>query len=78
MLGNNRRKMPGPATHFKMEISDIGEELEGIVTEPEVIVHGQNRATLIRKAERQLREKHGYQRPIVMTKTPTGKPGNRF
>jgi hypothetical protein len=66
-------------THFSMSIASVDEnELEGIISEPEVIVHGENRPTLIRKAERELREKHGIQRPVVKTSIPSGKPGNKF
>lgn len=65
-------------TYFNMSISDIGEELEGVIVKPDVIVHAENRATLIRKAERQLREKHQVSHPIVAAKVPTGKPGNKF
>jgi hypothetical protein len=47
MISNKRRKRGTVPTNFDMSISDIGEELEGIIVDPEVIVHGQNRATLI-------------------------------
>lgn len=66
-------------TRFDMSITDLGGgELEGIITDPEVIVHGDNRPTLIRKSERQLREKHSVHHPEIKTKLPTGKPGNRY
>jgi hypothetical protein len=78
MLLSKRRKPITAPAYFNMSISDIGEELEGVVVDPEVVVHGQNRATLIRKSERELREKHHIRRPSVMTKIPSGKPGNKF
>lgn len=42
-----------------MAISYIGNgELEGSIANPDVVVHATNRATLIRKAKRQLNEKY--------------------
>jgi hypothetical protein len=68
-----------PTTYFNMSIVSVDKsELEGIISEPEIIVHAENRATLIRKAERELREKHNIQRPVVKTQIPSGKPGNKF
>jgi hypothetical protein len=78
MIASKRRKQPSTATYFDMSITDIGEELEGVIVEPEIIVHAGNRATLIRKAERELRQNHGILRPVVKTKAPSGKPGNKF
>ena len=50
MINNKRRKKPAIPEHFDMSISDIGEELEGVILKPDVIVHAENRATLITKA----------------------------
>jgi hypothetical protein len=76
---SKRRKQQTIPTDFDMSINDIGEgELEGIVSDPEIVVHAQNRPTLIRKAERELREKHSISRPVVRTKVPSGKAGNKF
>lgn len=76
---NKRRKKETTATRVNMSIADIGEnELEGITSDPEVVIHADNRATLIRKAQRELREKHNIPRPVVMTKVPSGKCGHKF
>jgi hypothetical protein len=61
-------------THFAMAISYVGDgELEGIVDAKSVnvVVHAGNRATLVRKAKRELTEKHGFVCPVINLPKPS-------
>jgi hypothetical protein len=63
-----------PVVYFDMAITYIGGgELEGIV-DPDsvnVIVHASNRATLVRKAKRELTEKDGFICPVINLPKPS-------
>jgi hypothetical protein len=64
----------GKTTVFEMSVTYAGEgELQGIIEAPEVIVHAGNRANLIRRAQRVLREKHGVRNPAISIPAPSNR-----